>query len=401
MRSSAGVEGAAANSPLRDAFGVAGTGLSRKLSIQTLERTKGLLDATLNAMPAPVAILDGDGRIVLVNASWRDFLRASGRYVTLDGVGSTYLGAKIFGAISRRHALTLRTALQALLLDTARRFQHSICAAHNGEDRWYQVRAARFEIEGAPRIIITHEDISVIHDAQQTINELSQRLLHLQEEERRRIAVELHDSTAQQLTAIGLHLMALRRKSSTDAATQLTFDEIERSVDEAQKEIRDFSYLLHPPYLDREGLRTTLARFVDGYARRTGLKATAQIANEVDGFIPEAQRALLRIVQEALSNVHRHAAATKVLVRMKMTRKLLLFNISDNGKGLGHAQGGSDGHVRGLGLPGMQARVRQLGGVLKILSDPSGTTISGKLPLSRCQALSPSPGCGSQGSSVA
>jgi signal transduction histidine kinase len=225
-----------------------------------------------------------------------------------------------------------------------------------------------------------------MHAAQETIKDLSQRLLDLQEQERQRIAVELHDSTAQQLTAIGLHLIALRNQSPHDPATQRTFDEIERLVDESQREIRDFSYLLHPPYLDRDGLRTTLRRFIEGYARRTGLKATAQITHAVDSFTPEVQRALLRIVQEALSNVHRHAAASDVQITMKATARLFLFGVSDNGKGMGSPATGDASRPPppGLGLPGMQARVRHLGGALRITSGTHGTTIVGKVPLSRC-----------------
>ena len=121
---------------------------------------------------------------------------------------------------------------------------------------------------------------------------------------------------------------------------QRSVEQIEQTLGEARKEIRTLSYLLNPPYLDRDGLRTTLMRFVDGFARRTRLAATAQIPQKVDGFVPEVQLALLRIVQEALSNVHRHASASRVTVRIKIRRTMVLFGIFDNGKGIGSAVAG-------------------------------------------------------------
>jgi signal transduction histidine kinase len=113
-----------------------------------------------------------------------------------------------------------------------------------------------------------------------------------------------------------------------------------------------------------------------------------QIADEVDDFTPDVQRALLRVVQEALANIHRHASATEVSVRMKTTKKMLLFDVSDNGKGMNcsNRNGASSAHALGLGLPGMQARVSQLGGVMKIASGTHGTTVFGRVPLGQHRA---------------
>jgi signal transduction histidine kinase len=128
-------------------------------------------------------------------------------------------------------------------------------------------------------------------------------------------------------------------------------------------------------------------RFVDGFARRTGLVATTQIPHKVDGFLPEVQLALLRIAQESLSNVHRHASASQVTVRIKIRRTMVLFGIFDNGKGIRSAIAGV-GSAReqppGLGVPGMHARMRHLGGALTIRGGRPGTTVFGRIPLVRC-----------------
>ena len=338
-----------------------------------------LIAATLDAMPTHVAILDGSGRILLVNRSWRYFAAALDEPLPGDLVGVEYLKSGILGALGRRDALMLRLTLKALLRGDIEHVQRVI--RMTGTDRWYQVTAGRFESAGATRIVVTHEDISAVHAAQETIKDLSQRLLDLQEEERQRIAIELHDSTAQQLTAIGLALIALRQRFEGDQAAQRTFEDIEDLVQEAQKEIRTFSYLLHPPYLERDGLKQTLTRFIEGYTRRTGLSVAIEIG-EVDGFPADVQRAVLRIVQEALANVHRHASATAVTVTMSATPKRLTFGVSDNGKGMERARGDANGTL-GVGLPGMHARVKQLGGVLQIVSGAHGTTVSGKIPLGK------------------
>jgi two-component system, NarL family, sensor kinase len=347
------------------------------------QATPSLIAATLNAMPTHVAILDGSGRILLVNRSWRYFAAALDDPLPDDLVGVEYLKSGILGAVGRRDALMLRLTLKALLRGDIEHVQRVI--RMKGTERWYQLTAGRFESSGATRIVMTHEDISAVHAAQETIKDLSQRLLDLQEEERQRIAVELHDSTAQQLTAIGLSLIALRRRFEGDQVAERAFEDIEDLVQEAQKEIRTFSYLLHPPYLGRDGLKQTLTRFIDGYTRRTGLSVVTEIG-EVDGFGADVQRALLRIVQEALANVHRHASATAVTVKMSATRKRLTFSVSDNGKGMVRGHGNADTGAFGLGLPGMHARVKQLDGVLQIMSGTNGTTVSGKIPLGKAAA---------------
>ena len=349
-----------------------------------LERSNGLLWSAFDTVETPVAVLDANGRILLVNASWRRLSQQINGARERDVTGADYLAVGLAGAIAPRHALALRIGLRKLLRGTAASFEHQACVKQAGTDRWYQVRATRVEAGGPIRVVVTHEDITALRGAEQAVKAVSQRLLTLQQQERQRIAAELHDSTCQQLTAASLHLGALRRTAQTDPLALEAIDQIGRSLGEAQKEIRSFSYLLHPPYLGRDGLRTTLMRFVEGYGRRTGLKATTQIADEVDGVVPAAQLALLRIVQEALSNVHRHARATKIAVSMKTTRTSLLFSIGDNGKGMGDGEMPGD-RPAGLGVAGMRARVGQLGGTLRIASGARGTTISGKVPLSRCR----------------
>ena len=230
--------------------------------------------------------------------------------------------------------------------------------------------AARLTIGGLDKVVVTHEDVSAVHAAQRTVDALSRRLLTLQAEERERIAVELHDLTAQQLTAAGLFLHSLRSRHTIDAELQRSVEQIEQTLGEARKEIRTLSYLLNPPYLDRDGLWTTLMRFVDGFARRTRLAANAQIPHKVDGFVPEVQLALLRIVQEALSNVHRHASASHVTVRIKIRRTMVLFGIFDNGQGIRSAVAGVGATARATPRPRRPRHARAHASSGRRIDDP-------------------------------
>ena len=203
-----------------------------------------------------------------------------------------------------------------------------------------------------------------------------ERLLALQDEERRRIANELHDSTAQHLAAINLNLMRVRADAEVKAETRDILDEIDGSLEEATKELRAFSYLLYPPDLQKEGLSVTLRRYVEGFGRRTGLKVTVRSCGSVDQLSFPLQQALLRVVQEALTNVYRHASATRVSVNFRCVGKRLRLVISDDGQKTEATSGQNGKPFRlGVGIPGMIARMRQFGGNLDIRSGPNGTAV--------------------------
>jgi two-component system NarL family sensor kinase len=216
--------------------------------------------------------------------------------------------------------------------------------------------------------------------------ELDLRLLSLQEEVQQRIASDLHDSTCQHLIAASLNVMRLRRAVSGNDSAEKLFDDIDASIDQAQREIRAFTYLLHPQNLLADGLKTTIEHFVDGFAARTLLKTSLEIAPEVDELSYERQRAVLRVIQEALANVFRHAQATQVKVAMQATDAHFKLRVTDNGRGMpiNQARSGPKAVSFGVGIPAMRARLRQLGGTLEIHSSSAtggrGTTLRAVLP---------------------
>ncbi|MCK1655589.1 PAS domain-containing protein [Bradyrhizobium sp. 149] len=211
----------------------------------------------------------------------------------------------------------------------------------------------------------------------------SVNLLSIQEDIQQRIASDLHDSTCQHLIAASLGLMRIRRTMADPVGAERLCDEIDASIDEALREIRAFAYLLHPQNLTAEGLKVTIEHYADGFAARTSLRVTTRIVADVDRLPYEKQRSLLRVVQEALTNVFRHAKATEVRIVIDGTGSHFRLTISDNGRGL-QAGRANRAISTGVGIPAMRARLEQIGGSLEIRSDRaahrSGTVLCAVFP---------------------
>ncbi len=222
-------------------------------------------------------------------------------------------------------------------------------------------------------------DMTDIANARQDVREIATHLLSLQDEERRRIASDLHDATGQHIIAAELALMLIENAAGDRPGVRDTVTDMRVSLAEAQKEIRTLSYLLYPPQLRAKGFEATLRDFVEGFTHRTGLQARMRISGEVEALPIEIQGMVLRVVQEALVNVHRHAEARSVTVILQCGAKDLGLHIADDGKGLRTRN--SESTVLGVGILGMEARIRQFGGVMTISGNRRGTTIRANVPL--------------------
>ncbi len=229
-----------------------------------------------------------------------------------------------------------------------------------GETRWF-VLQTRTECDDAGRPISisgVFRDISDRIEARLAVERLEERLATLQDDERRRIAQELHDSTAQHLVAAKFQLLTLRKQVS--AELEELVDEAYRSLREATAEIRTFTYLLHASQLDEEGLCAMLRRYVPGFERRTGIQTALRTSERADELPGEVQQALLRITQESLGNTQRHAGATRATVDLRCIANSVHLVVCDNGKGMGQAEGErlSERLRLGLGVRGITVRVR-------------------------------------------
>ena len=220
---------------------------------------------------------------------------------------------------------------------------HVVCRIRQkgGLQRWLQIDG-KYELNetGEPsRHIGVFADITERKALEQEAKELSERLVNLQEEERQRIARELHNFTAQHLVAANLNLMSLRSKARSESEMKL-WGEVEACMAEAMKELRTFSHLMHPLGLDADGLCSTIRRYLEGYAHRSGLGVQFRSSQTADNLPLHMQRSVFRIVQEALANVHRHASASHVSIDLRWIADQLHVIITDNGRGVEGIQEG-------------------------------------------------------------
>jgi PAS domain S-box-containing protein len=220
-------------------------------------------------------------------------------------------------------------------------------------------------------------------------NEFSVRLLTVQDEDRRRIARELHDGVGQLLAAISMNVGAVARekhKLSSDAACRV--EENAALIEQASADIRTVSYLLHPPMLDEMGLRSALAWYIDGFAERSKMKVVREMAPDLDRLPRDVELVIFRIAQECLTNIHRHANSSSAVVRLSSADGRLTMEIRDNGQGIDEETQmkiASD-KTSGVGLRGMRERVRALGGTFAIESLGNGTSVLVTLPVCKDNA---------------
>ena len=347
-------------------------------------RTQMLLQASLDALLAQVVVLDRSGTVIASNQAWRRFAVGHGVVAANDTSPLNYFDLYAEPLVRRAEARRIGNALSALLLARRRSVRLVYALQLAGQMHWFHLSAARFTVEGEIFVVVTNEDVTAVREAQHTLGEASERLMELRDEERRRIAEELHDSTAQHLVAIGLNVMGLQARKDA-RGSQALLREIEDSLEEASRELRSFTYLLHPPRLEQDGLYLTLQRYVEGFARRTGLHVRLRLPQVIDDLTFALQITIFRIVQEGLANVHRHASASRVAIDLRVIREQLHLVVSDDGRGFkssGETGRGGDAPTRmGVGIPGIKARLRQFGGELVVRSGRDGTRLHGVMPV--------------------
>ena len=227
--------------------------------------------------------------------------------------------------------------------------------------------------------------LAVVHDvtlrkrAEQELRLLSAELMRLQDEERRRIGRDLHDSTGQTLAALELGLARLLHDTaSITGAVRERLEQCVRLATQCSAEIRTASYLLHPPLLDELGLLSALRWLADGFRDRSAIEVRLDLPEAMERLAPDRELCLFRIAQEALTNVHRHAASPWVAIRLRVQSDTVMLEIEDAGRGMPRGTGTENAVAArpvGVGLAGMRERIRQIGGTLSVESTHTGTRV--------------------------
>lgn len=361
----------------------------RKQTERSLADSERLLRVVLDTLPVGVAVVNPDGDMTLTNAAsrqiWGGQLR-EGRDRYAKSKGWWHATGQPVAPDDWASARALKKGESSLneVIDIE---------AFDGVKRTIQnssvpIRDRDGRITGA---IIVNEDITARHSAEQKLQDsltrlraLTGDLMRAQDEERRRIAQVLHETTAQDLAVLKMHLRRLERTDvavSDDDRAALT-----ESVELAERSIngiRTLSYLLFPPFLDDGGLLPAVRWYADGFSSRSGIRVTLDLPPTLDRFSRETETALFRVVQESLINIHRHAESDTAIIRLRSAGGRLTLEIEDHGRGvppddLANLAAGIGG---GVGLSSMRERLQQLGGTFSITSANPGTVVHAAVPV--------------------
>jgi PAS domain S-box-containing protein len=386
--------------PVPDGITILATDISpRKTAELQASATRALLQSSLDALSAHIAILDLEGRVVAVNAAWRSFAEDNGFRRFDDLVGRPYLEVceEARPQCGQKRAIAL--GLKDVIEGRVQEYRVEYPCHCSQKRRWFQFRATWFGEAVDRRVVVAHEGITEVKRAEEALRRLTRRMLQVQDSERRRIARDLHDSTAQHLVgaAIGI-ARAARLHPKLDDIARATLDESADLIAQALREIRTVSYLLHPPMLDETGLPAAVRWYVEGFARRSGIAVDLYISPNVSErrLNPEIETTLFRILQEALTNVHRHsgsATARVRLIRSGTPESQVLLVVEDDGLGQGRTASSPPLAVEGrrpddiegvgVGVAGMRERLTQLKGRLEFLTAAHGTVVRAYIPCGR------------------
>jgi PAS domain S-box-containing protein len=260
----------------------------------------------------------------------------------------------------------------------------------SGQILWFHAAAEVVKQPGQPAELVgVMNDITDLKRAEERIRALSSRLMRLQDDERRKVSRELHDSLGQYLTSIKINLELVKREStSIDEGHRALLQESAQTLERCVQEVRTVSYLLHPPLLDELGLLAALRWFAGGFAERSGIRVNLDVPQVFSRLSAEMELTLFRIVQESLTNVQRHSGSDTAWVTLSEYPDRAEVRITDTGGGVPaeiveHIRQGKT--IEGIGIRGMYERMRELGGRLEIESSPTGTAVSAVLPLQRAE----------------
>jgi PAS domain S-box-containing protein len=360
---------------------------ARKVADEALRASEARFRTLVQDFHVGVVLLGPDAKIQFANLAAQqmfgiDFDRAAGKDSSeLDLISIREDGTEIpFSMRPGPRAIETRRPVQGEVIGWRR--------PGSNEVLWTLGNAMpQFAPEGSVSIVInTFTNITERKHAEEALHQLSTRLLQLQDEERRRLGRELHDSLAQSVLAVNLNLaQAAQASDSLSERGRHALAEARRLLQEMSREIRTLSYLLHPPLLDELGLVSAIKEYAEGFSERSGVAVELHLQAGFGRLPQEAETALFRIVQESLTNIQRHSGSPTATIHLRGDATCVNLEVSDRGRGMDKnaiKRWNGSGTRLGVGILGMRERMVQLGGKLEIASDSSGTTVRVSIPLS-------------------
>jgi PAS domain S-box-containing protein len=372
-----------------DALVMGGSDGDQVLTLQGAEHPYRVLVESVND---GAATLDPAGAVLYANSRFAEILK-----VPVE----TFIGTSLLSHVSAGDREILQSLIAKALYDSTQ--GEITLEAVDGRPR--RVRLALNPVKNSDQqnICLVATELTELVEANQalrsneeSLRQLSARLLKLQDEERRHIARDLHDITGQKLALQSIELSQVlnRKPTGLDAESRRILSECATLSKQIGEEIRTLSYLLHPPLLDELGLSSAVKWYAEGFERRTGIRVEVDIASDFVRLPSDVEVTLFRVIQESLTNVHRYSGSQKAYVRVKSTSNAIEVQIGDFGKGMRREMlNSTTGTVAplGVGIQGMAERMRQLAGKLEITSRVSqGTLVTATLPRSNLQVTIPS-----------
>jgi two-component system NarL family sensor kinase len=333
------------------------------------------------------ATLSNDGTILYSNRSFANIF---------DAQLERFIGTPIEQFVSGEYVDALRTLISSAAAGDASARGEIRLRDRAGRTRTVRLtltRSTQFGMEALCAVATELTELVETNEAlrvtESSLRQLSGRLLQLQDEERRRIARDLHDTTGQKIAALSMSLDRVARLLDTRKPERAeALEEGRDIVRMIGEEIRTLSYLLHPPLLDESGLGSAIRWYAEGFQKRSGIKLNVNISPDLGRLSTEVEMALFRVVQESLTNVHRYSGSPDAEISVVGTPDAIQLEVVDHGKGIeaGTARVKVEGIAAlGVGIPGMRERLRQLGGQLEVDFGRDGTRVSASVPFKKAK----------------
>ena len=343
--------------------------------VDRLQEQKTLLDELFEQAPNAVALVSSYDRVVRINREFTHIFgyapsEVLGRRLTELIVSQESQDQAYWGSVKRGQRVD----------------KEEVCRRKDGSRLDVAVILAPFSLPGGEAALYAiYHDISERKLADDALRELSGQLLRSQDDERRRLARELHDSTGQKLAALAINLSVVGQfAAATNGQAQRALAESLALTDECLRDIRTLAYLLHPPELEELGLADAARTYVNGFAQRSEIPVELELSPDLGRLPPEVETVLFRVLQESLNNVHRHSGTSRARVHIHRSPASVTMEVQDEGQGISEGAWRDDRKpvvTPGVGVAGMRERVRQLGGQLEIHSTKRGTSLKVVLPL--------------------